>query len=95
MKALELGAQSGEYWGKQAAEGRCTAPEWFFFPNGAGMWMVKGERRVLEELLNSDEARRLLVRGSLLLEDWQFTFAETGSRAERFMGQYAAELETI
>jgi hypothetical protein len=37
----------------------------------------------------------LLVRGSLLLEDWQFTFAETGSRAERFMGQYAAELETI
>ena len=94
-KALELGAQSEEYWGKQAAEGRCTAPEWFFLPNGTGMWMVKGERRALEELLNGDEARRLLLRGSLLLEDWQFTFAETGSGAERFMGQYASELETI
>jgi len=95
MKALELGAQSGEYWGKQAAEGRCTAPEWFFFPNGTGMWMVKGERRVLEDLVNGDEVRRLLVRGSLLLEDWQYMFVETASGAERLMGQYAAELAAI
>ena len=95
QKALELAGESAEFWGKQAAEGRCTAPEWFFFPNGVGMWMVKGERTVLEGLVNSDEARRLLVRGNLFLQDWQYTFAETGSAAEQFMAAYAAELASI
>jgi hypothetical protein len=63
-KTLEFVAQADEYWGKRAAEGRCTQPEWFFLPTGGGMWMVKGERRVLEELIQTDEARRLLVKGS-------------------------------
>jgi len=94
-RALELAAQSAEYWGKQAGEGRCTSPEWFFLPNGVGMWMVKGERSVLEELLSSAEARRLLVRGSLLLEDWQYALADTGRRAQQFMEHYATELETV
>jgi hypothetical protein len=87
-QALELAAQAEEYWGKQASEGRCTAPEWFFMPSGWAMWMVKGEHQVLEELIRSDEARRLLARGTLLLEDWQYALAETGSGAERFMADY-------
>ena len=95
QKALEFAAQAEEFWGKQAAEGRCTTPEWFFFPNGMGMWMIKGDRAVLAELVNSDEARRLLVRGNLFLEDWQYTFADTGSAAEQFMATYATELAAI
>ena len=87
-QALELGAQADEYWGKQAAAGRCTEPEWFFLPAGWGMWMVKGERRDLEDLLQSDESRRLLARGTLLLQDWQYALAEAGSGAERFMTDY-------
>ena len=54
------------------------------------MWMVKGERRDLEDLVQGDESRRLLARGTLLLQDWQYAFAETGSGAERFMGEYGA-----
>jgi hypothetical protein len=95
QQALELAAESEEFWGKQAADGRCTAPEWFFFPTGLGMWMVKGESAVLYELLNSDEVRRFLARGTLLLQDWQWSFAETGSGAERFMAGYGAELANI
>ena len=94
-RALELAAQSEDYWGKQAAAGRCTSPEWFFLPNGVGMWMMKADRAVLEELLASTEARRLLVRGSLLLEDWQYALADTASRAQQFMENYATELETL
>ena len=82
-------------WGKQAAEGRCTTPEWFFFPNGQCMWMVKGERRVLEELVNGDETRRQLTRGNLLLRDLEYMLVDTGSAADRVMGQYAAELGSI
>ena len=60
-QALEMAAQADDYWGKHASEGRCTTPEWFFLPSGWGMWMVKGERRALQELAESDEARRLLA----------------------------------
>jgi hypothetical protein len=95
QKALEFAAESADFWGKQATAGRCTAPEWFFFPNGIGMWMVKGDRAELDALVSSDEARRLLVRGNLLLDDWQYTLAETGSAAERFMTDYAAALSTL
>lgn len=95
QKALELGAQAEEFWGKQAADGRCTTPEWFFFPNGLRMWMVKGEREVLNELVTSDEARRLLVRGNVLMQDWQYTFAETGTAGEQFLAEWATELASI
>ena len=95
QKALELGAESAEFWGKQAADGRCTTPEWLFFPNGLRMWMVKGERDVLDRLVNSAEARRLLVRGNVLMQDWQYMFAETGSAVEQFLAEWAAEVATI
>jgi len=94
-KTLEFVAQADEYWGKRAAEGRCTQPEWFFLPTGWGMWMVKGERRVLEELIQTDEARRLLVKGFVLVQDWGCTVAHYGSGAARFMGEYAGELENL
>ena len=89
-QALEFAADADSFWGKQAADGKCTSPEWFFLSSGMGMWMVKGERRVLGELVASEEATHLLVRGNLLLQDWQYTLADTGSAAERFMGEYAS-----
>jgi hypothetical protein len=95
QQALEFAVQSAEFWGKQAADGRCTEPEWFFFPEGVGHLMVKGDRVVLEELVNSDDVRRLLARGMLLLQDWQYALGDTGSAAERFITDYAAELASI
>lgn len=88
--ALELAVESNEYWGKLAADGKCTPPEWFFLPTGTGMWIVKGDRRVLEELVETDEARRLITKGTLLLDDWQWCLARTGGAAEQFIGEYAA-----
>ena len=94
QKALEFAAQSVEFWGKQAADGRCTEPEWFFFPDGVGHLMVKGDRAALEEVLNSDEGRRLMRRGLLLLQGWQYALADTGIGAERFLAEYVDELAT-
>ena len=94
-QALGLGAEADEYWGAQAKDGRCTEPEWFFFGNGVGMWMVKGDRHVLEELADSDTARRLLAKGSLLLQNWQASFAHTGAGAERYLGEYASAAKDL
>lgn len=95
QQALQLGAEADEYWGRLASEGKCSTPEWFFFPNGTGMWMVKGERRDLEEAVEAEDGRRLLVKGMLLLQDWQYALTDTGSRAQRFMTDYAGELGRI
>ena len=90
-KALEFGAEAEEFWGKQASAGRCTPPEWFFLPNGTGMWIIKGDRDVLEGLLAEGQGRKLLVKGGLLLQNWQWTLAETGGAAEKYLGDYSAE----
>jgi hypothetical protein len=55
---------------------------------------VKGDRRVLEELLDSDEARQILVRGSLLLQGWHYALGDTGTAAKRYIDDWAAELAT-
>ena len=94
QQALEFAGQSVEFWGKQAAEGRCTEPEWFFFPDGVGHLIVKGDREALQDILNSDEGRRLMRRGLVLLQDWQYALGDTGSGAERFLAEYTAELTT-
>lgn len=95
QKALEFAADADEYWGKQASQGRCTSPEWFFLPTGGGIWMVKGDRKVLEDLVAADDSRRLLARGALLLEDWQYLLAEAGSGAEQFMKDYGTVGEQL
>ena len=95
QQALEFAAQSVQFWSRQAAEGRCTEPEWFFFPDGINHLMVKGDRRVLEELLDSDETRRILARGSLLLQDWHHGLGDTGGAAKRYIDDWAAELAAI
>lgn len=94
-QALELAAEAEGYWGVQAADGRCTAPEWFFLPNGSAFWLVKGERPVLQELVTSDTSRHLLAKGSLLLQDWSWSIAETGAGAERLMGDYGSMAEEL
>jgi hypothetical protein len=57
--------------------------------------MVKGDRRVLEALLDSDETRRILARGSLLLQDWHHRLGDTGSAAKRYIDDWAAELAAL
>jgi hypothetical protein len=95
QQALEFAAQTMEFWAKRTADGDCTEPEWFFFPDGVGHLIVKGDRAVLEAILDSDDGRRMMRRGLLLLQDWQYALGDTGSGAERFLADYTAELATV
>lgn len=89
MKAIEYGAEVQEYWGKLAAEGKCTEPEMFFFPDGHGMWMVKGDFQMLEELWFTETSQTLLVKGAWLLEDFGYEFVRTGDSADQFLAFFA------
>lgn len=89
MKAIEYGAEVQEYWGKFADEGKCSEPEMFFFPDGHGMWMVKGEFQALEELWYTEEAQHLLAKGNWLLQDFGFEFVRTGDSADEYLMFFA------
>jgi hypothetical protein len=87
--ALEYGHEVQEYWSKLATAGKCTQPETFFFPDGHGMWMVKGDFETLERLWMTDEAQHMLVKGRWLLEDFGYEFVRTGDAADQYMTFFA------
>jgi hypothetical protein len=79
-----------EYWTKLAAQGKCSPPEVFFFSNGDGLWMVKGDIDTLWSIHVEEATQRLLTKGQLLLQDFAFDFVTTGNDAEAYMLTVAA-----
>ena len=94
-KALAYGAEVMEFWGKQAGQGRCSPPEMLFSERGTGLWMVKGDRDVLLQIHDTDEARLLTLKGELLLEGFSIDFFYAGDAAADYMMRYAAALDAI
>jgi len=88
-QALEYGADVQTFWGKFAADGKCSEPEMFLFPEGHGMWMVKGEFETLEQLWLTDESQHLLAKGYWLLEDFGYELVRTGEAADQFLVFFA------
>ncbi len=89
LKALEYGAEVNDYWGKLAAEGKCTPPETFFASGGGGLWLVKGELPTLGELIQTDTVKRLLAEGSLVLEGFGYEFYLTADSSDEYLATFA------
>lgn len=88
--ALAYAADADTHWSKQAAEGRCSQPEWLFHPGGWGMWMVRGMHDELDRLVQQDESKLLIARGTLLLDGFQYAIAPAGQGADRYVTNYAS-----
>ena len=85
------------YWGKQAAEGRCSEPEPFFAADGSsGMAIVRGKSDVLMEIATSDEALKLIEKGQMIVEDlkthWYFTGEDQIQRLTSLFVETSQEL---
>lgn len=75
--ALAYGHEVDDYFGKYAAEGKCSTPKWFFARSGTSVWSVEGE---LEDLLligATPEATRLITKGPLLNEGFTVEYCST------------------
>jgi hypothetical protein len=94
-KALAYGGEVQEFWGKQAAEGKCSPPELFFSETGVGLWFVKRDRDTLMRIHDSDEARMLTMKGELFLDSFKLEFFYTGEAANEYMTRYGAALAAI
>lgn len=71
-QAIEYGREVDEFWGKQAADGRCSEPEWFWAPRGESYWIVKGDLEQLLMISATPESQRLLYKGQLLMQDFGY-----------------------
>jgi len=77
-KSLEVFMEFLGYWGKQAAEGKCSEPEAYFATDGSsGMAIVRGKSDALLEVSESVEALKLIEKGQLIVDDlkthWYYT----------------------
>lgn len=88
--ALDYANEVNEHWGALAAQGKCSQPELFFFSDGHGQWMVKGEASTLQELFWTEESQRLIAKGQLLLSGFSYDLAATGTTANEYLLRYAA-----
>jgi hypothetical protein len=78
-KALEVFMEFMQWWGKQAAEGKCSEPEAFFSSDGSGgMSIVRGKTDVLMELASSEEATRLIAKAQFIVDDLKTTWYYAG-----------------
>lgn len=86
----EYALEVAEYWGKAAADGKCSEPEFFVGSGDVVYWMVKGEEDDLRALQMSDDGQRLLIKGEFLLADFTYAYFDTGATAEKFIERYFA-----
>jgi hypothetical protein len=74
-QAVDYAREVDAVWGKYAADGRCSEPEWYW-ANRQSLWIVKGEFEELQTLMM--EAMPLLLKGRILIEDFHYEFAVCG-----------------
>ena len=96
-KALEVFMEFLQYWGKQAAEGKCSQPETFYNYDGSeGMTIVRGRSDALMEMWESDEAQKLISKGQLIVDGLKAHLYYTGdteiTNGMSLYSQAAAEL---
>jgi hypothetical protein len=71
-KSLEVFMEFLGFWGKRAAEGKCSEPKAFFNSDGSGgMSIVEGKTDALMEIWESDESERLIAKAQLIVQDLQ------------------------
>lgn len=75
--SLEYGREVDDFFGKFAAEGKCSSPKWFFARTGPSVWLVEGEVEDLLMISGSPEGAKLSIKGPLLNEGFTVEFCST------------------
>lgn len=76
-QSLAYGREVDDFFGKFVAEGKCSAPKWFFARSGPSVWLVEGELEDLLMISAAPEAEKLTIKGPLLNEGFTVEFCST------------------
>jgi len=96
-KGLEVFMDAVTFWGKQAADGRCSQPETLFAEDGSsGMLIVRGKSDALREITESEEGEKLIAKAQMIVQDlkshWYYTGDEEMQRGTRIFSEAGNEL---
>ena len=69
-QSIAYAREVDEVWGKFAADGKCSEPEWFWATRGHSLWIVKADYETLLGLMA--ETMDLTRKGQLLVDDFEF-----------------------
>lgn len=70
--AIEYARQVDDYWGKVAALGICSEPEWYWASRGHNIWVTRGEMEDLMDQLLSPVGVWLMNKGKALVEGFGY-----------------------
>ena len=88
-KALEAFADGQALFGKFAADGMCADPEAFHHLHGGGMMIIRAENyEKLFTMLEKEESKRLIDVCTFAVQDFEFTFMQTGEQLLEDMSLY-------
>jgi hypothetical protein len=89
-KVVDLFPESKEFFGKLAADGKCSELDVFFSPGAPfNFAMVRGSFMSIFEIIDSEEFRTLADKCFFLLEDWHFYTYVTGEQTQPFVDRFA------
>jgi hypothetical protein len=96
-KGLEVFMDALTFWGKQAADGKCSNPEAFLAEDGSGgILIVRGKSDALREITESDEGLKLTAKAQFIVQDlkshWYYTGDEEIQRGTQIYAQAGNEL---
>lgn len=72
QQCIAYGREVDEFWGKQAAAGLCSEPEWFWASRGSSLWIVKGDLEQILMLQMSPDNQRLINKGRMLAQNFEY-----------------------
>jgi hypothetical protein len=89
-KAVDLFPESKDFFGKLAADGKCSELEVFFSPSAPfNFAMVRGSLVSILEIIDSDEFRTLADKSFFLLEGWHYYTYVTGEQTLPLIDRFA------
>jgi hypothetical protein len=89
-KVVEMWPESRDFFGKLAADGKCSELEMFLSPSAPSNFaLVRGPLVSILEIVDSDAFRSLASKFLFLLEDWHYYTYVTGEQTEPFIEQFA------
>lgn len=88
-KALEIFTDVTTFFGKLAANGKTAEPEIFHYGFGGGMMILRAESvEDLQEVLESDEGRKLIAAASFTSTEFRYEFMFTGDQLMENMANW-------
>lgn len=92
--AFEQLAETTEYWGKLAADGVISEPEFFAsLATGRGIWVTKGELDVISDLAHGEEALGFNAKGQYIFDYYTSEIVLTGDSVDDYFGKFAKVME--